>query len=1315
MKRRITTMIIALGLLLIVALASAGLRVKAKATPMAPQANALPANALPANALPANLMTDSLPSFGCETPSFADAANFTAGRNPECVTTGDFNRDGKLDLAVANNGSADVSILLGNGTGGFATATNISVVSSLLAVTTGDFNGDGKLDLAVTSSFNFGNLYLLTGDGNGSFTVSGPFDVGQAPQGITTGDFNGDGKLDLATANANDGTVSVLLGDGNGTFVNAANFAADFLPRSITTGDFNADGKLDLAVANTNTHNVSILLGKGNGSFEAATNLDVVNVPVSITAGDFNSDGKLDIATANSSSTNSHNVSVLLGNGSGGFAAPTNFGASNGTSSITTGDFNADGKLDLALSHASLDNVSILLGNATGGFGTETTFGTDDRPAFVTPGDFNGDGKLDLVTANERRNQSGNVTVLLNNCSAPACSTNFTPAASSPEDVGDRPFAVAVGDFNLDGKPDLATANLEADTVTILLGDGAGNFTPASTSPETVGDHPEGVAVGDFNHDGKPDLAVANHDSNNVTILLGDSTGNFSPAATSPEAVGANTGPRSVVVADFNLDGKTDLATANQSAANVTILLGDGTGNFTPTSTSPESVSVQPEGIATGDFNLDGKPDLATACFGSNTRVNHVSILLGDGTGNFTQPATSPEGATGNRPVSVAVGDFNLDGKPDLATANSDSNNVSIMFGDGTGNFTPATSATPVGARPFSLSIADFNLDGRADLAVANVDSNDVTILLGDGTGTFTALASSLHVGTLPISIVVGDFNRDGREDVATANSGSDNVTILLNSCNTTPTISAQSLSQTADTSSNNIFIATVSDPDQTQQTLAVTISSNGTTFSSSASVNGVSLSNLAVDSSGKVTANVAASCTASTASFTLKVTDAASANDTATLAVTVTPENQAPQITCANIAAQSTSTDGNCSATVPDVTALVRAQSTDNCTASASLTLTQNPPAGSTVSGTGSHPISVTVKDAANNSQTCTVGFTLNDTTAPTLSCANITKSTDPNQCAAVVSFAPTASDNCSGVGTPTCTPPSGTSFPKGTTSVTCTVKDAANNQSAPCSFTVTVNDTQLPSIIPPQNISVPATARLCSAVVTFNAPLVSDNCPGIGVPTCTPPSGTSFPKGTTTVTCIVKDAANNQANAAFTVTVVDTQPPTIACPPNVIAATINPGEASNAVSFETPSTVDNCGSVSVVCNPPSGSQFPRGVTTVNCTATDASTNQANCAFTVQVFDYVIVDDVNGKILRFVSTTGDYDFFDCRKNQSLSGRGTVTMIACKTTLNDVKPDRNLLAQANPCTKKGNATLTFAGVPHTLNDSNLTDNPVKCP
>jgi hypothetical protein len=366
----------------------------------------------------------------------------------------------------------------------------------------------------------------------------------------------------------------------------------------------------------------------------------------------------------------------------------------------------------------------------------------------------------------------------INLMATPCSNTSFTQPIGSPFGGVFTTYSVAAGDFNLDGKPDLAAANLMTNNVTILLGNGTGGFTQAVGSPVGAGRGPASVAVGDFNQDGKLDLAVANELSSNVTILLGNGAGGFTQPAGSP--VGVGSGPRSVAVGDFNLDGKPDLATANEQTNNVTILLGNGAGGFTQPAGSPVGAGEIPLSVAVGDFNLDGKPDLAAANYDSF----NVTILLGNGTGGFTQAAGSPV-STGSGSNSVAVGDFNVDGKPDLAVSNARDDNVTILLGNGAGGFTqPAGSPVGAGDFPTSVAVGDFNLDGASDLAVSNAVSDNVTVLLGNGAGGFTQPAGSpVGVGRTPYSVAVGDFNLDGMSDFAAANYGSSNVTILLNTC----------------------------------------------------------------------------------------------------------------------------------------------------------------------------------------------------------------------------------------------------------------------------------------------------------------------------------------------------------------------------------------------------------------------------------------------------------------------------------------------------------------------------------------------------
>jgi hypothetical protein len=305
--------------------------------------------------------------------SFTAVTNSAAGDGPSSVAVGDFNGDGKQDLAVANRLSNNVSILLGNGNGTFFAATNVAAGINPASVAIGDFNGDRRQDLAVANS-NSDNVSILLGIGNGTFVAATNFAAGISPVSVAIGDFNGDGRQDLAVANQLSSNVSILLGNGNGTFVAATNFAAGTNPVSVAIGDFNGDGRQDLAVANFISNNVSILLGNGNGTFVAATNFAAGISPVSVAVADFNGDGRQDLAVANS---NSDNVSILL-NATRFSGAPVDFDGDGNlilAGGVETGDlsrgpafqlFNASGVLQttqFALNADFRADLSFVLGN----------------------------------------------------------------------------------------------------------------------------------------------------------------------------------------------------------------------------------------------------------------------------------------------------------------------------------------------------------------------------------------------------------------------------------------------------------------------------------------------------------------------------------------------------------------------------------------------------------------------------------------------------------------------------------------------------------------------------------------------------------------------------------------------------------------------------------------------------------------------------------------------------------------------------------------------------------------------------------------
>jgi len=372
-------------------------------------------------------------------------------------------------------------------------------------------------------------------------------------------------------------------------------------------------------------------------------------------------------------------------------------------------------------------------------------------------------------------------------------------------------------------------------------------------------------------------------------------------------------------------------------------------------------------------------------------------------------------------------------------------------------------------------------------------------------------------------------------------------------------------------------------------------------------------------------------------------------------------------------------------------------------------------PPPGSNFPR-GTTTVVCSVTDINTATAMCSFTITVTDQVPPALSCpSSVTHGTDPNQCQAVVTYTVTANDNCDGPVTPTCTPPSGSIFQKGTTTVTCMATDSSKNVGT-CMFPVTVNDTQPPSITCPANTSQNAGPGQCSATVTYPPPTVSDNCPNVGMPSCSPPSGSTFQAGTTTVTCMVADASGNTASCSFTVTVNDTTPPSITCPANVTAVT-TPGATCATVNYPAPKATDNCPLPpnAVVCSPPSGSCFARGTTTVTCTVTDAGGNTASCSFRVTVFDLCIQDDSNPTTVVLVNTlTGDYRF--CCNGTTFTGRGKITIRGSTYTLDHSAADRRVLVTDDEGVHRATASLQVPpGTTRcTINDRDTRNNTCQC-
>ncbi len=864
------------------------------------------------------------------------------------IISADFNGDGIPDLAVPLYGSNDIAILLGKGDGTFSTPVMASVpgfpvdISQIVAA---DFNGDGIPDLAVIDRDN-SIVYILLGSGDGTFTVetTDPPTSG-IPSHFATGDFNGDGKTDLAVSE-NGGTIAILLGNGDGTFAASGSVNSASSGSPIAVADFNSDGKLDIAVAagSGTSESAIVLTGNGDGTFNSPfSNPGSTSTSVTwIQVADFNRDGSPDVVLADSSGS----ATVFLNNGSGLLSG--SFPVVSGLNvpyylEVGVGDLNGDGYPDIVaggyyssalglylteptetasastslqvngvgqhlakatfpaegiykssvsssiplwgLLPATSTTLSVTSGGATvtsvtpgttvlltsqvtagstpvtaghvnfcdasaphctdihilgssalDGSGTATfkfvpgagahsyqaqfvedgfgqasasnvaslTVGPAPTPVYSDTADISWDGSpgdysltATVTGYGGPASPTGTVsfvdTSFGNNVLATASLGTGTPGIgfleSSSPSFGSYPTIEATADFNGDGIPDLAilfSSNQYGGpyTVAVFLGNGDGTFRPGPTiQPSGIQSFPFMIA-GDFNGDGKPDLGILSGWSPSyLTILLSNGDGSFTAEPTVVAMSGGSGGgdvlPGTMAAGDFNGDGKLDLAVvgAYVSVGGVGILLGNGDGTF---NAGPILLPTQDFGrVAIGDFNGDGIPDLVvTHYFEFGTPP---TIFLGKGDGTFAAPM--PASFTLDYfPTSIVVGDFNGDGILDLAFSDLNGIEIALGNGDGTFNETPA-SPIQVPSELYSLQSGDFNHDGKLDLAGLDNYFDRIVLLLGAGDGTFavtatTPVVSNSFVG--PFQIAAADFNGDGVPDLAMLTKGVNTASILL-------------------------------------------------------------------------------------------------------------------------------------------------------------------------------------------------------------------------------------------------------------------------------------------------------------------------------------------------------------------------------------------------------------------------------------------------------------------------------------------------------------------------------------------------------
>ncbi len=731
----------------------------------------------------------------------------------------DMNGDGILDIADSSssfNGGIFVYLGLGDGTFQSSAITRGQGAGYYpMAATAGDFNGDGKADIAQLYWVGV-NTYLGNGDGSVQNAVTSKLSL--VPGYVMMpGDFNGDGKLDFIYGGYSQGTIGLAFGNGDGTFSYGATLPTDGYGGGFAIGDFNGDGKPDFVFANSSASTINVFLGGqvsgltvssvhpgrftagAAGSYQVTiANPGYVSTSQTVTVTDVLPAGLT--ATAISGSGWSCTLSPLTCTRSDALSTGNSYAPITVSVNVSAGVSPSTINNQVSVTYAGVTNnavdpTAIVLPTTTSlsestsqaALGTTVTFtatvtgGISGSVIFVDGGNVLGSAVLSgtKATLSTRLLPAGvhslKATYSGDSTHAPSGSgaLSLTVSAGLASGLstatayatGAGPQAVVTGDFNGDGKTDLVTANSTANTISVLLGNGDGTF--RAKVDYSVGMQPVSLAVGDFNGDGKTDIAVANQNAKTLSILLGNGDGTFQAAT------GISTGtdvPMSVSVVDWNLDGKADLLVVSSYTAtgsgNVFVFYGNGDGTFTRSATN---LAGNANVAIVGDFNGDGKPDLVVATYAG------LYFYSGNGDGTLGSGYSYTYGSYS--PSFIAAGDLNGDGILDVVSTDA-SGAVDVFIGNGDGSFKNYVQYK-AGSSPLQVALADINGDGKFDIISANSTANTISVLLGNGDGTFQP-QDSYPTGSSPHWVAVGDWNGDGRTDLAIANTSSNSVSIYL-------------------------------------------------------------------------------------------------------------------------------------------------------------------------------------------------------------------------------------------------------------------------------------------------------------------------------------------------------------------------------------------------------------------------------------------------------------------------------------------------------------------------------------------------------
>lgn len=680
--------------------------------------------------------------------------------SPLYSTNMDVDGDGVLDIICSDNLIAgQIYVMKGISTGGFNAAVAYNGGSYPTTLAPANIDNSGGMDLVVVST-NKDGIYILLNDGTGVFSAPVFYSVGDSPSNAIAGDFNEDGKTDIAVTNNYSYTVSILIGDGTGNFATAVNFSTAVLPNDIAIGDLNKDGHLDLVVAAGN--GVSVLFGRGDGTFSTYSQKTIT--PASTVKGiaiaDMNNDGNLDLVGAGVGG-----LYVANGSGTITFSSFVKYGSLLGQPDrIVCKDLNNDAYLDVIIRCAG---VNIFMNSGTGTFPTSKTYTLGNGMIDYLCKDFDQDGINDILSVNIKSRSFG--------FAKGKGDGTFVAARSYVKPGNSR--CVISADFNNDGNVDMAVSTGDYK-IYLYYGAGDGTFTSTNTTlnPTTTG--LIGLVAVDLNKDGKMDIAGCDISINRLVTFMNNGNGFNSAIVTD---AGTNKEPYSIVAADFNSDGYPDLMTANYGGTNAGVSLFLYAGNGYVAAPVTFSIGASAYDLVAADFNGDGKMDVAASTVSSFD--SKIAILIGDGAGGFA-PYTSYSCVYAR---GLKAADINQDGKMDLLVVQKDTpGNVAIFKGNGDGTFgTPDLVSSGTNAQ--GIVVGNFNSDAFLDIAVTADEG--IVFFTNDGQGVFTKnltygagyrVDASDADSDICTQFGLADFNEDGNQDLAIANTGG-NVCLMLN------------------------------------------------------------------------------------------------------------------------------------------------------------------------------------------------------------------------------------------------------------------------------------------------------------------------------------------------------------------------------------------------------------------------------------------------------------------------------------------------------------------------------------------------------